>query len=208
MAIVKVTAKWTGFTGAPGYSNFYFSPNDFGEPDPALTNDMFARVDQFCIDILSLLPPAAKLQVQGDLPLIDPVDGKMEGVVSRAAGSVRSGTGSAAAYSAASGAVITWRTAAVIHGRRLRGRTFIVPTVNVAYGLDGTLQATTQTTLTTAANKLFLPHAGYAAVVWSRPAKERVKKDGTVVPARTGDVGAITSASVPPVAAVLRSRRD
>lgn len=208
MALVKVTAKWTGFTGAPGYSNFYFHPIAFGDPLPATTDKMFTRVDAFFTSILSLLPPAAKVQVQGDMPLIDPVTGDMTGFVSRASGSLRSGTGAAAGYSAASGAVVTWRTNAVIAGRRLRGRTFIVPTVNVAYGTDGTLQASTQTTLQTAANALFASDPDFTANVWARPQKERVKKDGTVVPARGGDTSPITSASIPSPVAILRSRRD
>lgn len=208
MAIVKVTAKWTGFTGAPGYSNFYFDTINLGEPTTAESDAMFTRVDAFFTGILSLLPPAAKVQVQGDMPLIDPLDGKMEGVISRAAGSLRSGTGAAGGYSAASGAVVTWRTGVVVAGRRLRGRTFLVPTVNVAYGLDGTLQPSVQTTINTAAAGIFADHATIRSLVWARPAKERVKKDGTVVPARTGDVGEITSASVPSAVAVLRSRRD
>lgn len=208
MALVKVTAKWTGFAGAPGYSNFYFQPVAFGTPAPATTDAMFTRVDQFCTDILTLLPPVVKLQVLGDMELIDPVTGKLENVVSRAAGTTRTGSAAAASYSSASGAVITWRTNAVIAGRRLRGRTFLVPTANIAYGLDGTLQASTITTLGTAAGKIHAAHADFTANVWARPQKERVRKDGTIAPARTGDTAPISAATVPSTIAVLRSRRD
>jgi hypothetical protein len=208
MAIVRVKLKWTGWSGAPGYSNFYFSPNAFGEPLPATVDSMFARVDQFSMDIGSMLPPAVKLQVQGDIDLIDPLNGEMEGAVAHAAGTLRSGTGANGSYSAASGAVITWRTGSVVAGRRLRGRTFVVPLIGTAFGIDGTLSGTAAATIGAAAAKIHLPHADYAAVVWARPAKERVRKDGTVVPARDGDVGDITSSNVPTLAAVLRSRRD
>jgi hypothetical protein len=102
---------------------------------------------------------------------------------------------SSTAYSAPSGARIEWRTDAVVAGRRLRGRTFIVPLLAGAYDVQGTLSTATLTALNTAATN-FRDTSVFTAcqpAVWSRT---------------HGILADITSSLTPDEAAVLRSRRD
>ena len=102
---------------------------------------------------------------------------------------------SSGAYSATSGACITWRTATVVNNKLVRGRTFIVPLSGGSYQSDGTLATSTITTIRTAANAL-LNSTDQTFVVWSRP-----KDDAP------GQTAVATMALVTDQAAVLRSRR-
>lgn len=108
--------------------------------------------------------------------------------------SVVTGTG-AGNYAGNAGAVIHWLTTGVNQGRRIRGRTFIVPIVSAAYDATGSLSTTFITTLTTAGNVLIAANPGLINV-WSRPR-----------PGRSGSQFSISSCRVPDLAVSLRSRR-
>jgi len=99
-------------------------------------------------------------------------------------------------YSAPSGAVITWLTGLVHQGRRVRGRTFLVPIANQQLDTNGTLGSAFLTNLRTAA-------AAYIATavnpcIWARP------DPGTT----NGAAFTVAAASVADKVAVLTSRRD
>jgi hypothetical protein len=81
----------------------------------------------------------------------------------------------------------------------VRGRTFLVPAANGIYQEDGTLAPIILNEIQTAATTLAAPIAGGIQLgVWARPSG---------VGAEDGDFHPITAASVPDLAAVLRSRR-
>lgn len=103
--------------------------------------------------------------------------------------------GSSSAYPAPSGFHIQWATGEIVNGRRLQGKTFIVPAAGSAYDLDGTISATVITSSATAINTYLtaIANAGADMVVWSRTA---------------GVARAVLSGSVRDQAAVLRTRRD
>jgi hypothetical protein len=105
--------------------------------------------------------------------------------------------GGSGAYSAPSGAVLHWLTGTVRNGRRLRGRTFIVPLANSNYEANGTLAAGTITAIQNAGLAL-MDEATTRLVVYGRPAPN----------AADGVAALVTGARVPDMAAVLRSRRD
>lgn len=100
----------------------------------------------------------------------------------------------AGSYAGGAGFSITWQTAAVVVGKRVRGRTYIAPVVASIYDTGGTL-ATTQlnayrTAATTFANSIPRP------VVWSR---------------RPGGIFAVSQMSGATIAdkvALIKSRRD
>lgn len=197
--LLKVTAKWTGFAGAPGYSNFFWH-----EEDPAGSFDSGAiaamnAVGTFFDSIKQWFPNTVKWNVQPDVPIIESTTGEL---VSYANGGARTdivGTATNAAYSAASGVVVTWRTGGVVRGRRVRGRTFLVPTANVAYDLDGTLQSASAASFGTAATALINTVGQRSPVIWSRPSSKGAS-DGAFFP--------ILTATVPDKVAILKSRRD
>ena len=189
--IIKLTAKWEGFDGAPGYSNFYFLKT-------AMNNTQMAAdaVRHFFDTIKGLLPSTVTIQVQqeittyvaetGTLVSLDSVDVQPTAVTGTASGS----------YSAVSGAVINWLTTQSMGTRLLRGRTFIVPLSNGAYQNDGTIATAALTILRDAAYDLRLA-IGADLAVWSRP------KGGT-----GGLAVKVAGSRVPDKAAILTSRRD
>lgn len=103
--------------------------------------------------------------------------------------------GGSSSYPSGVGAVITWNTAGIVRGRRVKGRTFVVPLDGSSYDASGTIASFTLDTLRTAAAALITDCAG-AFVVWSRP-----------VNGVGGSAHPVTSATVADKVATLRSRR-
>lgn len=197
--MLKVKAKWTGFTGAPGYSNFFF--RDFSSTEPTDTEaDLAAdRIEAFFSAVKEFFPPTLQIAVQSDADVIEETTGELVTSLNAGTRVPVTGTGAAVGYSAASGIVVTWRTAGVRNGRRVRGRTFLVPCVPVAYAADGTLATGTITTVSTAATALRNAAGTPDLGVWARP---------TGPGATDGSWHAVNAHTVPDLAAVLRSRRD
>lgn len=197
--LLKVSVQWTGFFGAPGYSNFFWH-----EVDPAGSFDggAFAAADKvnaFFTSIKAFFPPSVRWKVQSDVPIIEETTGEMIDIANAGARTEIVSTGINAGYSAASGAVITWRTSGVRNGRRVRGRTFLVPGNAAMMGTDGTLDVGAVSTFQTAANALIAPDANRSLMIWARP---------TAPGATDGIAHTVLSASIPDKAAILKSRRD
>lgn len=196
--IARVQARWTGFSGAPGFSNFFFHNwNDVY--DPQVASDVTGATYAFFNMSKALLPPVVKIDVMGDVELIDPANGKLQDVITVGMREQLVGTAVSAGYSAPTGAVVTWRTAGVKNGRRVRGRTFLVPAASSAFQNDGTLDPAAVTTLQNAATGVLNYTGAGDLAVWSRP---------SAVGATDGSFHMATGASVPDMGAVLRSRRN
>jgi hypothetical protein len=197
--MLKVKVRWQGFTGSPGWSNFYFGTESEGFHTDEQADAVADKVEAFFVAIKAHFPNQVTWAPQSDVEEIDPANGNLMFVRGTGARQTVSGTAASAAYSAASGAVVTWRTGGVRNGRRVRGRTFLVPTAMNAYEFDGSLQAPVITTLTTAAAALLTPVSGLQLGIWARP---------TAPGATDGEWFPVQGATVPDMAAVLRSRRD
>lgn len=197
--MLKVKVRWSGFVGSPGWSNFYFDTgtDEFHTPEQA--GIAHGRVRNFFEAVKTKFPSAATFTVQPDIDVIAQTTGEMTNVLSAASVPPIQPGGTPAPYSAASGAVITWRTAGVRNGRRVRGRTFLVPVANGVYENDGTISPTVLNETVTAATAMVAPAAVLKQGVWARP---------TAPGATDGQWYPITTVSVPDMAAVLRSRRD
>lgn len=197
MAILRLTARWTGFSGAPGYSAFHYQP---GLIDGGLFGDIAQeiadRIDTAFQSLTSALPGDVSVQVEPEVEEIDETTGEILGFVAIDPAPPQSGV-SSEGYSAASGAVVNWRTDDVRAGRRIRGRTFLVPLDGGSYDSDGTLTSTALGQIRNWAG--FISNGPYDADfgVWSRP------RDGA-----GGVFAPVTNFTVPDMAAVLRSRRD
>lgn len=197
--MLRVVARWTGFQGSPGYSNFFFSPGEGGFFDDTTADLCADKVDTFFGSVAGLFPSVFRISTLSDVDEIDPATGELQRTFNAGARGAVAGTAAANGFSGTSGAVVTWRTSGVRNGRRVRGRTFLVPTANVAYDIDGTLQTSTITTITNAANALKTPFSNHQLGIWARPSNAAAA-DGAWFP--------ISSVSVPDEAAVLRSRRN
>lgn len=185
MAIEKGVWTWTGFSGAPGYSVFYATP----------AMGLSGVIKTFFESVKALIPQDVNIASPSSGDTLNELSGQLLGTWSGGVGGSTQGT-SANPWAAPVGASITWLTDGVVNGRRVRGRTFLVPLNTGAYDYQGSLQATAISTLQTAANALVTSAAG-DLLIWHRP----VNGGG-------GSVHAVTGARVADKAAILRSRRD
>lgn len=189
MAYTSVTALWSGFTGGPGYTRLKFAGNLSG---PAATN-CADRMRTFFQALITYLPAGCVVSFSEAAQQFDTTGLLIAEVpISPVPGSI-TGTG-AGAYAGGSGAVINWLTGSVLNGRKVRGRTFLVPLTG-AFFTDGTLAGAAITAITTAATTL---QGGSPGLVVA----------SGLVPGTSGSSAGVTGVSVPDRAAVLRSRRD
>lgn len=200
--IDRVRVSWTGFPGAPGVSTFYFTA-----APPHLT-----ALQNVYGNCANLFPADVTIRVEGSGDTIDPLTGLIVGQWTGTAPAVVTGTYTGG-YSAASGGLIRWNTGTVLSGRRLRGRTFLVPLAGIAYQNDGTISDSQLGIIQGAANGLVAAATG-VFVVHNRPrAASPAWTDvhGRLHPAvtsRAGGFSAVTSALAIDKSVVLRSRRD
>ena len=195
--IHRVRVGLTGFIGAPGVSTFY------GLDGPALQ----APLRQFYAAIKSQFPldVAIKVETVGDV--LDPATGKITNTWVGTDQPLVQGS-SGGVYSAPVGMLVRWLTAAVADGKRVRGRTFIVPAGGDAYDVTGQPNPAAQGIVAVAA-AAFVSAASPSLVIWHRPFKgSAATATRPARPAHPGSVAGVTGSGVSTKAVVLRSRRD
>lgn len=185
-ALQRHRTTWTGFVGGPGVTTLYWSDG---------TGPNLTAWNAFLTAIVGRFPTVVTWQSQNSGDRLDEATGAIVGSWSGTAQSAVVGTG-AGSYSAPVGSVVNWRTAGIVGGKRVRGRSFLVPMAGAAYDSDGTIAAAALTTLRTAL-ATFVTAAAADLRVWHRPV------DGA-----GGSQHVVTAADIPDKAAVLRSRRD
>lgn len=203
VAILRVKARWAGFSGAPGFTVLHFRDFATGEgggtdPDSAQAVAAATRVRSFFDAIKANLPAAATVTIEPEVEMLEDTTGELMDTFPAGTQAVVTGTNSAA-FAGPIGAVINWKTGSVRNGRRIRGRSFIVPMALGMFTTGGIVTPAAQTTLQTAANALVDNTSTPDLGVYARPSAP-LATDGRWVLA--------TSATVPTLAAVLRSRRD
>jgi len=187
MTVARVNVAWQNWPGAPGVTVFY-----------ADTTGMQTTVDglrAFFNSCAALLPSGMTITVPGTGDNIDEATGALVGTWAVGTPPVVVTATGAGAYAGNAGAVVHWLTASVINGRRLRGRTFLVPLIATAYDTSGSIVASALTTLNNAATTL-LAGAGTNLKIWHRPD-----------PPAAGSVAAWNGYRIPDLAVSLRSRR-
>ena len=194
MAVYRVKFRWTGFTGAPGYTNLHFDAST--EPTQAGAQAVYDAAGEFAGDITSALPSAVSISIEGGVEVVDQTTNELLTVFSATTRTAAKGIGTGG-FSSSTGACITWETGEVKNGRRVRGRTFIVPLAASGYDTDGTLTSGVLTDLQTAAAALAA--GGFTFGVLARP---------STVGAADGSFHTVTSGRISDKTAVLRSRRD
>lgn len=192
MSILRVTAQWTGFNGAPGYSVFHFMGGGGLISDAQQVADRTATA---LANLKPILPSTVRIAVDGEVAILDEATGVLEdfrGITQppAVAGTVSTG------YAGPTGAVVNWRTDDVRGGRRIRGRTFLVPLLGAAYDSSGTLTSSAMDSIRSFADGMIGGDLDSELAVWSRPI------DGS-----GGVAATVVSANVPDKVAVLRSRR-
>lgn len=189
----RTRVLWTGFPGAPGYTNLFSRVASIGTHDPTIA---MGDVATLFSALASRIPNSVTLAIEPEVAYIEDSDGEAQGFDSVGTPpTITQPTGSGI-YSAPTGASIEWTTGAVKNGRRVTGRTYLVPLVGSAFEADGTLAAAARTQLQSAAS-VYAITGDATNVVWSRP-----------VNGAGGSSYPVSGANVADKAAVLRTRRD
>lgn len=194
MAVYRVKVRWSGFSGAPGYTNLHFDAPT--EPTQAGAQAVYQAAFQFTVDITSALPSAVSLTTEGGVEVVDQTTNELITILQATQGATQKGLNTGG-FSSATGACIVWETGEVKNGRRVRGRTFVVPLAATYYDLDGTLNNGVLTDLQSAATAL--AGGGFSFGVLSRPSSQG---------AGDGSFHTVSSGRITDKTAVLRSRRD
>lgn len=198
--ILRVVSEWTGFSGAPGFTNFFFSRDGgTGTYTAADATAVVAKTRAFWTTVNTRLPSAVTVTVSPTVDILLDSNGQLQdSLTDPTATQPVTGTATGAVAGPA-GAVVTWKTSTIRNGRRIRGRTFLVPLAVTSYEANGSLIAAAVADFTTAATNLSASSANPNLLIWGRP---------TAALPESGISGRVTGFSVPDKVAVLTSRRD
>lgn len=189
----KVTTEWTGFVGAPGYTNFFFETTD---PLADGAAEAAVATRQFWDTLKDYFNTATHLRVIPEVATMNDEDGSLEDLIPVASPPAEVVGTSTAGIASPSGFLVKWRTNVVVGGKRITGRTFLVPGATNQFDPDGTVKAAAITAIAGAGNAL-IANADTNFGVWHRP-----------VAGAGGLFCVAASASCPDKAVYLSSRRD
>ena len=193
MGVLQYRVGWnTGGTN-PGVSVFHARIGG-GNTAGGASQDFADRTRTFFDAVKGFVAGAIVWDFPGEVLELDTASGDLEGVheVTKPTNVTASGTGN---WAAPAGARIEWRTTAIVSGRRLRGRTFLVPLVVSAYDAAGSLTTPAITALTAAANAY-------------KDANVFVRCNPCVYSRTHGIQADISSVLLPDEVSILRSRRE
>jgi len=200
MALYRSKVRWTIPGAGTAYSVLHWLGAETQLDGQLEADDVVAKTDAFLVPLVAVLPNVVKVQALSEVEEINEGTGDLIGFWNGPAKAERAGTASAAAgWAAAAGAVISWSTASVRNGRRMRGRTFVVPLSNECWDVDGTIKAVPMTSLNNAALALRTGSDVTQFAVFGRP---------TAVGASDGMASPVYAHRIPDMSAILRSRRS
>lgn len=189
--IIRHTAVWSGSPGLPGYSQFYQGVE--GSIATA-AQDGHDRVASFFEILGGLIPSDITVTVDPVYAVIDDVTGELQAEQTVGDPAAVIGGTYVSGWQSQVGVLIEWVTGVYTAGRRLRGRTYLVPLGNT-YDDDGTLPQGTIDTVTSAAAYITADPGNFE--VWHRPVNG------------AGGFGAsISGAVIRDKACILRSRMN
>jgi hypothetical protein len=183
-SLERVRTTLTGFIGAPGVATMHCH-------DAATFR---ASLGTFWLGVRDFMPDSVILTVESSGDVFESTTGELTGSWSDGTDAILPGT-ETGVYAAPAGAVVNWQTSTVLGGKRLRGKTFLVPLAADHYETDGSILTGSLTTLRGHAATLVTATASNFTV-WKRP----------VAPG-SGGFGDVTGSTMPDMVAILRSRR-
>lgn len=195
--VSKITVQWSGWSGQPGFSNFWM----IGAPTDSEATSAAAAIKALIQTWATYIPQTITLSFQPDLQVFDEQTGLLTDERPIPAKPTDTLGASGLAYAAVSGFCITWRTGVVSVRRPMMGRTFVVPATGAAFATDGTLLDSARTALLASASTYVGRVAGLAnghPAVWRRPSPG----------GSNGVARSVSSATITDQAVFLRSRRS
>jgi len=192
-SIQKVQAIWTGFIGGPGTTTMYATD----------ATTLLGPLRSFLAGLNASFPNGLTINFPGIGDIIDDTTGALTGTWGPVTSPAAAVGSSVSSYSAPSGVSVQWHTTGIVEGRRVKGRTYLVPWT--ALQADGTPSAASLATLSTSLATYLAASAGNMKI-WQRP---RAASAGPpVVTARAGSSWPVDGSQVGDFMSVLRSRRD
>lgn len=188
MQLNRVVVSWAGTPIVGLAVNVLHYAGDTGPSNPAAIKTAYQT-------LAGILSTGVTITVPDSGEVLEDTTGILESVWTGTGGGNVVGT-AGGVVAAGVGACITWKTGGIIDGRRLRGRTFIVPLSSTAYEANGTLTAAAITALNNFGTSLM---ASGPLAVWHRP---------TDAETADGNSYGVVSFSVRDKVAFLSSRRD
>lgn len=203
MTIMRVKARWTIPGAGTAFSVLHFGNVGISTPTDTEASNSVGATRTFFEAVKAYIPAQVSIDYLTDVELIDIATGNLEGVATAASvAPTVGGAVSSVAWSAPSGACITWNTAGLrtvtSKPRRVRGRTFLVPLANTAYDTAGNLAAAALTAFNSAASGLRGNFNNQEFGIYARPGAGG---------APAGAYHLVTGHRITDQSAVLRSRR-
>jgi len=196
-ALSRVITHWSGFPGGPGTTTMYFLD----------TATAMASLQTFWTHCLPAIPPDVHLDVQAGGDIIEDTTGEITGSWPGEVAESLVGSGYAT-YAAPLGLAITWHTATILDGHRVKGRTYLVPISGGGFTDTGSPTSGTTDPIAAAGLELIIEQSA-SFVVWHRPYAGRAATAKLKAKAaHLGGHALVTQVSVANKGAVLRSRRD
>lgn len=188
--IVEYRAIWDVPGGGTGYTVLHYLDGTPGQ----LTPDIGVNLVTAFYAIRSHLPNDVTISFDNEARVLDSTNGQLLAAYPVTPSASISGQ-SSTPWAAAAGARVVWDTGEIVNGRRLRGRTYLVPLAQAAYDTDGTLSPAFIDKALEFGEALAQPPLPNPSqlVVWSR-------SSGVALP--------VVGWSCPDKTAILRSRRD
>lgn len=200
MTVGIVRSEWAGTSGGPGLTQHAFYVSGGSEPTGSQAQSAVNAVAGLWEALKSLLPNEVSIQVSPTVDTYDDITAVLTGsqVVSTPP-PVKVGLGTGT-YAGGVGFKIDWNTGVILGGRRVVGRTYVVPATSTVFDIDGTLAASAISAANTAAANMLtaMSTGGCNLAVWTKPGGV------SSVPGMT----AVTSGTCRDKTAILRGRRD
>lgn len=188
--LVRITSRWDGFPGSPGYTNLY--GDELWADAAGTAQEMTDRIHGLWNTVNGYLPSDVTIVISPTYEVLNEVTGVLvgEGTVATPAANVTGNN--AGSYAGNAGLAVNWQTDAFTAKGRLRGRTYFVPFLGI-FEDNGTLGAAVIADMVARATTLI--GDGTLFKVWQRP-----------VNGAGGGSGFITAGTVTDRAARLSSR--
>lgn len=197
MTIAQLQVTWKGLPGGDGFSFFYVRS----------TAASISPLPTFFDALKAFFPSRLSWVINPFWKLIDETNGKMTGAGGGGPQPTITATGPDA-FPPNAGAQVRWETPDFVNGRRVKGRTYLVPMCGSFFGSNGLFTANTAGQINAAADVMRSAYTGNL-VVWSRPLFEKdANGNPTDVLKRAGSVHTVTTTVCPTKVVTLNGRRD
>lgn len=137
--IYVARVNWTGSYGHEGISRFAFVSSDGGVPTNTQRDGVLTAIETMLNAGGHNLPTDVTWAID---PIVETFDGVLGTILGElpTAGAVAPGVGGGtSSYANGVGLIIKWKTGGTFNGRRIQGRTFIVPLDGYCFNTEGSI---------------------------------------------------------------------